>query len=322
MKKFNGPVFVVGMPRSGTKLFRNLLNNHSKLAFSDYESQILPYWSKKWHTFGDLRKLQNFKIFYDEAKKNSFFTSMKKNSKIISAKEWHQNIREGSIAEVFEMLIRLDTRCSLETIWGDKSPSYIEHVPLLKKIYPRAKVIHIIRDVRDYCLSINKAWGKNILRAAQRWQDDTAQASQDIISLGEDGFEIRFEDLLTKPEITLQNVCNFLQIDFEKNMTVLLKPSENIGDAKGAVEIVETNKEKWRSQLSPTLINQIEMICLPQLKKYGYPVTYQGKHICLSENKLKLYRLLDAFNLIFHDTDNRGILKNIIFHLREANIRI
>jgi hypothetical protein len=323
MNKFNGPVFIVGMPRSGTKLLRELLNNHSKLAFPANESEILPYWSKNWHDYGDLTKFVNFKRFYDETKKYPFFTYMyKQKSRIISAEEWYQACREGSVAEVFEALIRLDTKCSPEIIWGDKSPSYIKHIPLLKKIYPSAKVIHIVRDVRDYCLSINKAWGKNMLRAAQRWQDDTTQASQDIISLGKDGLEIRYEDLLTNPKTTLHDVCNFLEIHFEKQMMTLCKPVENGGDTKGSVKIVNTNQEKWRSQISPKLIYQIERICIPQLKKYKYPFTYEGKQVHISKNKLKIYRLIDIFNLILHDTDNRGIVNNIIFYLRHNHIII
>ena len=72
MNKFNGPVFIVGMPRSGTKLFRELLNNHSKLAFPPNESEILPYWSKNWHVYGDLTKFENFKRFYDEDVNESY----------------------------------------------------------------------------------------------------------------------------------------------------------------------------------------------------------------------------------------------------------
>lgn len=323
MKKFNGPVFIVGMPRSGTKLFRSLLNNHSKLAFSPAESQILPYWYENWHKFGDLTDFANFEKFYNDAIKHSFFTYMeKRESNIISAKEWYQACKGGSVAEVFEALIRLDTNCSQETIWGDKSPSYIKHIPLLRKIYPHAKIIHIVRDVRDYCLSINKAWGKNMIRAAQRWQNDTTQASKEITLLGQDGLEIQFEELLANPTTTLQNVCNFLDIDFEEQMISLDKPTENIGDAKGEVIIVTTNKDKWQSKMSPKLLKEIESICITQLKKYHYPSTYTGKQIHISKIKLEYYRILDGFNLLIRDINNRGMIKNLIFLLRDNQVRI
>ncbi|MDP1558114.1 MAG: sulfotransferase [Nitrosomonas sp.] len=50
--------------------------------------------------------------------------------------------------------------------WGEKSPMNLQHITALAKVFPNAQFIHIIRDVRDYCLSINKAWGKDMPRAA------------------------------------------------------------------------------------------------------------------------------------------------------------
>ena len=236
---------------------------------------------------------------------------------MISAKEWHQACRAWGVAEVFEALIRLDTNCSPDVIWGEKSPSYIKHIPLLKKIYPNAKIIHIIRDVRDYCLSINHAWGKNMLRAAQRWQDDTAQCSIDISKLGEDGFEIRFEDLLSEPVATLKNMCSFLEIPYEEKMDNLEKSFEPVGQAKGARKIIATNNDKWRTHMHPTMVEKVEKICVSQLSYYDYPTTYKGEQIRISRVKEKYYRLLDGLNLIITNRDNRGIFNSLLFYYRD-----
>ena len=36
---FRGPLFIIGMPRSGTKLLRGLLNGHSRVAIPSCETE-------------------------------------------------------------------------------------------------------------------------------------------------------------------------------------------------------------------------------------------------------------------------------------------
>ena len=40
----------------------------------------------------------------------------------------------------------------------DKSPRNSLKIPFVRKIFPEAKFIHIVRDGRDTSLSINKEW--------------------------------------------------------------------------------------------------------------------------------------------------------------------
>ena len=45
---FRGPLFLIGMPRSGTKLLRDLLNRHSRIAIPDNESHIAMAGERRW----------------------------------------------------------------------------------------------------------------------------------------------------------------------------------------------------------------------------------------------------------------------------------
>ena len=51
---FEGPLFLVGMPRSGTKLLRALLNRHPNISIMTNETEFLPYLVSHWESFGDL----------------------------------------------------------------------------------------------------------------------------------------------------------------------------------------------------------------------------------------------------------------------------
>ena len=44
-------------------------------------------------------------------------------------------------------------------IWGDKTPGHLVHLPLLQQLYPRLRVVHIVRDGRDVaCSLLDKKW--------------------------------------------------------------------------------------------------------------------------------------------------------------------
>jgi hypothetical protein len=153
------------MPRSGTKLLRRLLNQQSAIAIPAIETEFLPYLVSKHSTYGDISKPDVFHLMYKEMVKLPYFIYQRKRGDLVSEAACHKNCRSFTPSGVFEALVRTQLKLPYDSgiIWGDKSPSYIHHLPLIKRLYPKAKFIHIVRDVRDYCLSIQKAWGKKAL---------------------------------------------------------------------------------------------------------------------------------------------------------------
>ena len=71
MSEFQGPLFVVGMPRSGTKLLRGLLNEHSRIGIPLNETEFLPHWLRSWTERGDLSEPAAFERFYAEVGKTT-----------------------------------------------------------------------------------------------------------------------------------------------------------------------------------------------------------------------------------------------------------
>lgn len=299
IEPFTGPLFIVGMPRSGTKLLRDLLNRHPKIGIPDIETRMLPTWTSNWQGYGSLANRQNFHRFYRETVRLSYFCYMDESARLIPEDNWYQFCRNFSPAGVFEALIRHDAKVPYDSdrIWGDKSPLYFRHVPLLRDLFGNARFIHIVRDVRDYCLSINKAWGKNMFRAAQRWKDDVSRFHPECIGLGGNCLEVRYEDLLADPESTLKGICLFLEIEWNPLMLHLSRPSENLGDAKGYKEIKKNNKEKYLRLMPADVRRKIEELTASVLRAYDYPVKHGGEDRRLSSILLYLYKFLDGINL-------------------------
>lgn len=316
-----GPLFLVGMPRSGTKLLRGLLTSHSKIGISKVETEFLPYLVRQWPRYGDLSSPENFHSFYSEITKLPYFIYVQYRGTIIPEEVWYEWCRgDFSAASVFEALIRhkVSMPYGVEGIWGDKSPSYIGHLPLLRQLYPNARFIHIVRDVRDYCLSIQKAWGKSPIRAAQRWVDGIEKVREDVEPFPSQYLEVKYEDLLKKPDEIVRNCCVFLGLDYEEDMLekAHLNLTENKGDAKGYTTIKGDNTEKYKVKMSQGLQRRIEKISNVTLHSCGYESTYTGQAVRVSDFMMRMYQMLDGINLFLMRFKVRGFLSALDFEMR------
>ena len=311
------PLFLVGVPRSGTKLLRSMLMNHPQIRFSSIETEFFPYWVAHWDQFATIDRKDEFERFYRRCMRLPFFIQNAERGLAIDCGEWFRTCDAYTPAAVFEALMR----CVLSVdpkdhsmIWGDKSPSYIVHVPLLLRHFPTAKIIHIVRDVRDCSLSIHKAWGKNMLRAAQRWQDDVAKCREDGRQVLSAYMEIRFEDLLAEPRAALERICAFVGVNLDEKMLTPGAAIENLGDAKGISTLLTSNVGKYQSRMSPGIVTKIEMIACATLRELNYPCTYTGEPVRLSKWRMRVLQIVDGLNLLRASIVERGFIGSVRFH--------
>jgi hypothetical protein len=306
MARFRGPLFIVGMPRSGTKLLRTIMNNHSAIRILEVETECLPYWVSNWPRYGDLSQWRNFERFYRQVQNGTFmFLHRLEIGEPIDPQTWYNSCENFSPAGVFEALVRHNTRVpyTSDMIWGDKSPGYIRSIPLLKRLYPQARFLHIRRDVRDYCLSLNKALHKDMLRAAQRWADDIAGARQFGDRLGRDYLEVQYEELITDPHKVARQACALVERDFEPTMTSLNRPAEQAfehfgGAGAGVNVILSDNMNKWRARLDDRMLRSIEEIAFDTMRSCHYQIALANRSRRLSSASLTMRQLLDGFNLV------------------------
>lgn len=110
--------------------------------------------------------------------------------------------------------------------WGDKTPVYAGYLPLLHRMLPEARFVHIVRDGRDAAMSMVEKWGEkewhtDLLFALKSWQRRVRLARRSGHGLGPDRYtEVRYEDLVADPEPELRRLCDFLGEPFDPAMTV------------------------------------------------------------------------------------------------------
>jgi hypothetical protein len=310
------------MPRSGTKLLRELLNQHSEVSIPKYETGFIPYFAKNFNKYGDISSRSNFSRFYHDVSCTTFFSYVADAKQIWDVEKWYDSISETdfSLSGVLSAFYELHAQHEKKSIWGDKTPSYIRHIPLIKTLFPNAKIVHIYRDVRDYCLSIRKAWGKNIYRASERWTQDIKKCRRDGAAAGKNNyFELKYESLIEHTEREIRKVCDFCDIEFEVQMIFPGYAVEDLGDARGHSKVLKENYNKWKTQLTTKEIMKIEKLSGSLMDSLGYHVKYIDGNQRLGLLCKFYYRFLDSLHLFIFRWKKKESIQDSLNWIKRYN---
>lgn len=314
---WEGPIFIVGMPRSGTKLLRGLLCGHPCIRFPPAETEFLPFIDSWITRHGEPRSQAAFARLHEAMRYATYFSFRGATRKPFAWPAWREACRDRfDVAGVFEGFLRheLELPPGSGVIWADKSPSYVRYVPLLLQHFPAARIIHIVRDVRDHCVSIRKAWNKDIRRAAWQWGQDVLRAHGQCGAAPQNCIELKYEDLLQHPEEQLRRLCAFLDVEFLPRLAQLTRPTENLGDTVGRAEIVRDNFHKFAQRLTHREICAVESLAWEAMQELGYVPLYAHGPRQLGATMRRLLRLKDGLRLVVGDTPRRGVLGSVRFH--------
>ena len=283
------PIFIVGCPRSGTHLLRNMLRAHPNLSFPG-ESHFIP---KFFRAFGDPQSEK----------------AAKKLAAVILdlqwIKSWHLSLdpvsfaRDRSYAQIVRRIFEAWAQKEQKPRWGDKTPQYVMEMPVLLELFPGCKFIHIIRDGRDVALSwVALNFGPtNIFTAARRWKNFVSTGQKVGRSLpGETYLEIRYEKLLAQPREVMEEICSFINEPFCENLLkpnplILNYPERNtiLGQFTPSYNyalnssIVHTNFAKWKSQMSCSDKVVFESVAGDLLQSLGYETLSKTRSIAKLE---------------------------------------
>lgn len=204
--QFPPPVFIVGLPRSGTTLLSNMLDQHPSL-----------------DSVGEIPFIRDL---YGTAKlKLSALHLCEINSVVsISYGIW-MDMNEMDSAALHKQFERdlesytIDPKVSIV----DKTPSNVLHLPMIALVSPKSPIIHIIRDGREASWSnftqnfSHYHWFSHSLENCMKtWQRNIilARKCAEVFKLRY--LEVRYEDLVTSPRETLGKILNFMGLAWEE----------------------------------------------------------------------------------------------------------
>lgn len=200
---FEGPAFLVGFPRSGTTLAEQILGAHGEVVTSG-ERPILDVTGQAWS-----------RMAVEGAGMGALVESL--DTRVI--KELRRVYREAAVelvgAEVGGHLL------------VDKQPLNITDLGIIDLLFPESKVVVMIRDPRDVCLScffqdfrLNSSMVQFLsLEGAARYYDAVMGLYSKLREVvGLDIVEIRYEELVSDFENQARKMIEHLGLEWDRGV--------------------------------------------------------------------------------------------------------
>lgn len=269
------PVFIVGCPRSGTTLLQRMLDAHPDVAVAPETFFIRRFWHRR-AGYGDLECDDAFARLLDDVTAIPEFAEMDLDAEaFVTAAE--RDVR--TYAAVFRQLLEQFARKRGASVVGEKTPNHVLYLPTLRVFFPEARFIHVVRDAR----AVVNSWRSVPWSSGQRWCDaeiwvkyvTAGRAAEDW--LGESLRAVRFERLVQAPEAVLRQVCQLLEVAFDPTMLAFHEKSPRTVNvtrepwkANATQPVDPSTAERWRQQLAPGAIAQIEAVAAAEMRNWGY----------------------------------------------------
>lgn len=222
-------LFIIGNPRSGTSLFRLMLNSHSSIVVPP-ECGFIQWWFNKYQ---DWTAKSNLAGFISDLKTSKKIETWELDSYALGhfLEQRNSHSYQELVFNVIDFYGRSKHKKMNSSVLGDKNNYYIEHLDLLKTIAPKAKFLIIIRNPLDvYCsykgiselnsksLYIPKLT-QNLEIFIEEWCHNQTEIIKFARKLDQEQFTvINYEDLILKSKTVLTKVCDFLKLPFDDQM--------------------------------------------------------------------------------------------------------
>lgn len=259
------PVFIVGCGRSGTSLLRRFLNQHPVIGIPLESLFIVDYLQASTHT--PIDRMLPLMVHEPELAEWGIYPKL----------EDAQDCR--SPADAIDRFHQLYLAPQNKARWGQKTPRFVRHLPLLHRHFPDGRFIHLVRDPRAVAASLIRS---NVHRstayyAARRWRMDVDFGLAFEQSAPGAVLRLAYEELVTQPERVLRRVCQFCALDFDPVM--LASPKTGEAEYSNFYAQIHANVDRpatqdsvdrWANELSPQQIALIELEAGERMEQLGF----------------------------------------------------
>lgn len=253
-------IFIVGVGRSGTSLLHSMIGAHPDVV-------AVPETSF-------LRRI----VF---SPNTASVTALKEDSKL----DRFEGLRAALVAVNYAEDRRLEAyKNAIQDLNAnfvvDKDPRLVEYVPLLKKAFPTARIIHIYRDPRDILASKKEAsWSSG--RSLVSYLIASRAQIADALLAEERGevLSIKYEDLISSPQQTLEQATQYLGLSFQAEMLNYTQTAEKLladdefdWKKETLKPVITNNHGKWVDKLKPVEMLSTELVVRNIFRKGNYQI--------------------------------------------------
>lgn len=209
------PIFIGGCPRSGTTFLGDLLGAAS-------ESIVVPESQFKTQEYNETYSAKNLKNTIKDINNNYRFKVWnielaEEDIRLLNIKSYN-NLIKYIVSKYAKQKSNRDRSLKY---WIDHTPGNFKDIKLLAELFPDAKYIHLVRDGRAVANSIIPLfWGPNSIIGSAKWWQKHLNYALEAESFFDESqiLRIKYEHLITKPEIILNEICDFANLEYSKEM--------------------------------------------------------------------------------------------------------
>ena len=212
-------IFIVGAPRSGTTLLQSMLASHSCFYSAPETSffyRIIPLLGVKFsnpdqeldeQAVEKIKEDLNVMVGLDECVLGALLPGF-------------------TMKQAFEQILKSKVGINKRQ-WIEKTTNHAQCMILIRRFYPEAKFIHLIRDPIESVSSMLNvrpaatgdfriSFLPSIIGHARIWRHCVSSA---LAFPGQDSVcHVFYEDMIRSPVVTLKRICKFLGVAYEAKM--------------------------------------------------------------------------------------------------------
>jgi hypothetical protein len=315
----NPAFFLVGVPGSGTTLLQEALNAHPSLAVAADLHELTKYYETRTGLQREGLIAPELVLKWVEQKRFDPFE--------VDRAEIQRLIPAGKLLPYQSFISRLlDGFGHLKgkRLVGSKTLDYLRLLPSVHALWPNAKVVHLIRDGRNVCLTALKGEQRNIsvrqysswveapiATAALWWEWNIRQGQQAGQGLGPELYlEISSEAFRDRPAEECARLLTFLGVPFEDAVLRLMASQMQAAHA----DALRVHAD-WRSQMPAADVERFEAAAGDLLNELGYT----RAHLCPSADALQQAQVIRG--RLVPEMERRGPSPEALAERRRVNGR-
>lgn len=270
------PIFIVGVPRSGTTLLAAMLNAHPRIAISP--ETFFFEWALR-RTRSELSRDADFDGFWRDYTRSRPFADLR-----LDAEELRRRFRactSHAFADLFAVILESYAGSVNKPRCGEKTPRHYLYVDTILEWFPRARVAFVVRDPRAVAASLLLVpWASDDAEEhGWRWRRSIElltrfEADSRVIAT-------RYEDLVSDPKTELARLCSHIgepfdngMLDFAADATALVAGESHKQNVLRPLEV--NSLHKWKHQLTAAQTAAVEHIAADGMAARGYEPTVRG----------------------------------------------
>jgi Sulfotransferase family len=299
------PIFVVGLPRTGSSLLENMLGRNAEV-LRLAEMLFLSPWRRDFRFFlrknvgrlsEDKQLIRLVDIIFSPHERvagiDASFWRLK-GLRAMGENELKKRVvsalqrSDRSLGSIFRILLQEITAWNNYSRCCVAFPVYINHIPELLSWFPKGQIVHITRDPRAIAVSkTNDPGGTAIYNAKYpklKFAIRKAMVAFTVLQYlwsakvheqyrNHPNYRlIRYEDLITDPEAVLQEICVFLQLTYSRDMLAQdshwAQPSSISGQKLGGIDTQRA--ATWKSVITPLEETLITYLTRRSMRRFGF----------------------------------------------------